>query len=141
MKLYYIVVIIFLYGQVKSAEKNRCDRKGKKICCSGYWWNKTEGICEECPPGYSGTDCEFMCYPPYYGARCLQTCHCPMDLCDAVSGCKITSTTNKLGNEKQPSTTAYRNKDISNEAKNERKPAVLTCIGRVCWNQHTHVVL
>ena len=36
----------------------------------------------------------------------------------------------KLGNEKQPSTTAYRQKDISDEAKNEGKPTVLTCIGK-----------
>ena len=50
----------------------------------------------ECPPGYSGTDCKFMCYHPYYGAGCLQTCQCPMDLCDAVFGCNITSTTGKM---------------------------------------------
>ena len=49
----------------------------------------------ECPPGYRGIDCKFPCYPPYYGAHCRQMCQCSMDLCDAVSGCKITSTTGK----------------------------------------------
>nr|XP_022345819.1 protein draper-like [Crassostrea virginica] len=93
MKLYCFVVIISFYGQMILSENNLCFRKGKKICCSGYRWSENKRQCEECPPGYSGTDCELMCYPPFYGAGCRQTCRCPMELCDAVSGCKIISTT------------------------------------------------
>lgn len=50
----------------------------------------------ECPPGYGGFDCKFPCYPPFYGAGCLQKCHCPMDLCDVVSGCTLSSTIGKM---------------------------------------------
>ena len=49
----------------------------------------------ECPPGYRGTNCTFMCYPPYYGAGCRQLCQCRIDMCDVVSGCKMPRSTGR----------------------------------------------
>nr|XP_022295387.1 multiple epidermal growth factor-like domains protein 10 [Crassostrea virginica] len=128
MKFYYFVLIV-VHGQIILSEIPLCVRKGIKVCCSGYIWNETTRICDECPPGYSGTDCEFMCYPPYYGARCLQTCQCPRDLCDAVSGCKTTSTTGMSGNNAKTVTTRYRQKDFNGDILYEGTPALPKCIG------------
>lgn len=47
----------------------------------------------KCPPGYTGPDCVYTCIYPYYGEDCFMKCDCSADLCDFVSGCKLTTTT------------------------------------------------
>lgn len=72
-----------------------CGENEKNVCCSGYKLNNTSGLCDKCPPGYTGHSCYYRCIYPYYGEDCLMKCDksCSADLCDFVSGCKLTTTT------------------------------------------------
>nr|XP_022294668.1 multiple epidermal growth factor-like domains protein 6 isoform X2 [Crassostrea virginica] len=69
-----------------------CNRDGKQVCCSGYKRSDTTGLCDKCPPGYTGVECTFKCSNSYYGDECSSKCDCPQELCDFVSGCKYIST-------------------------------------------------
>uniref|UniRef100_A0A8W8J330 Uncharacterized protein n=1 Tax=Magallana gigas TaxID=29159 RepID=A0A8W8J330_MAGGI len=70
-----------------------CDENGMDVCCSGYIFNKTSGLCDKCPPGYTGYNCNYVCLYPYYGEDCFMKCECTAEMCDFVSGCNATSTT------------------------------------------------
>ncbi|XP_062605272.1 uncharacterized protein LOC134267068 [Saccostrea cucullata] len=51
--------------------------------------------CVECPPGYYGNNCSVPCSRGFYGSLCSQTCElCPWELCDRVTGCPNTTSTN-----------------------------------------------
>lgn len=54
---------------------------------------KMNELITECPPGYTGPDCFYTCIYPYYGEDCFMRCDCSPEMCDFVSGCKLTTTT------------------------------------------------
>lgn len=91
MYCYFKWIIFLTLGHISFAAI--CTRNGKTACCSGYKMNKTSGNCDKCPPGYTGTECAYRCHYPSYGEDCFMRCACSADLCDFVSGCKVTSTT------------------------------------------------
>uniref|UniRef100_A0A8W8J1I3 Uncharacterized protein n=1 Tax=Magallana gigas TaxID=29159 RepID=A0A8W8J1I3_MAGGI len=86
-----IIVAICIVIDSK-AQAAKCLENGIEVCCSGYILNKTSGHCDKCPAGYTGMDCAYRCHYPTYGEDCFMTCECSTDLCDFVSGCKVTST-------------------------------------------------
>lgn len=49
----------------------------------------------ECPPGYTGSGCIYVCHYPYYGMDCYLQCRCSVENCDFVSGCEDSSLTGK----------------------------------------------
>lgn len=90
MYCYFVWIIYLSLGHISFAAN--CLRGGQYECCSGYKMNKTSGKCDKCPPGYTGPNCVYRCNYPSYGEDCFMTCTCFKDMCDFVSGCKVTST-------------------------------------------------
>lgn len=86
----FLVMILII---CKISEAIMCSKDGTKVCCSGYKLNKGSGLCDRCPPGYTGHECIYSCLFPFYGVDCFMKCACSNDTCDFVSGCKLTTTT------------------------------------------------
>nr|XP_022341303.1 uncharacterized protein LOC111135482 [Crassostrea virginica] len=90
MQLNICLTIISLLSNRINAGK--CYRNGTEVCCSGYIWNQTTGLCDKCPAGYTGQSCFYKCHYPSYGQECDESCDCPTELCDYLFGCPTIST-------------------------------------------------
>lgn len=44
-----------------------------------------------CLSGYLGKTCKIECPFPYYEQNCIKECHCDIDDCCHVNGCKLMS--------------------------------------------------
>lgn len=44
-----------------------------------------------CLSGYLGENYEIECPFPYYGWNCIKKCHCDIEDCSHVNGCKLMS--------------------------------------------------
>ncbi|XP_056016789.1 multiple epidermal growth factor-like domains protein 11 [Ostrea edulis] len=57
------------------------------LCCRKG--NETTEILVECPPGYTGENCDIPCRHPSFGQACQEICHCTEIDCDSVTGCVV----------------------------------------------------
>ncbi|XP_071959441.1 uncharacterized protein [Antedon mediterranea] len=55
--------------------------------CRGVLFSYTSPVGNTCAAGLSGYRCYKECEYPYYGANCLQKCHCPSLFCHIDIGC------------------------------------------------------
>ncbi|KAK3088096.1 hypothetical protein FSP39_014627 [Pinctada imbricata] len=87
-------VLAFLGLLVKNSSSltgaNICQTDNGPACC--YNTYEVDGRCVECPPGYYGLNCKTRCKAGFYGQSCRSWCNCENQYCDAVSGCKTTTT-------------------------------------------------
>ncbi|XP_048779339.2 uncharacterized protein LOC125682786 [Ostrea edulis] len=79
-----IVVIISMIKTLNSCVV-RSDTNRSIQCC--YNFVEVNGVCENCIPGYFGSNCKTRCSGLSYGSLCSLTCDCSVLDCDYVYGC------------------------------------------------------
>ncbi|XP_078337208.1 uncharacterized protein LOC111133864 isoform X5 [Crassostrea virginica] len=67
-------------GCCENSIKGSCTK-----CCPNY--HMVNDICEDCPKGTRSDNCSKPCPRLRFGRKCLQTCSCDENMCDAVTGC------------------------------------------------------
>lgn len=85
--MFTFVTVFVLFYLPFSLGGHICKGFDGNFCCIGFSWNNSTAMCEKCPIGSFGKDCEKKCSYPFYGEDCQSTCNCSKDKCHFSRGC------------------------------------------------------
>ncbi|XP_062605271.1 uncharacterized protein LOC134267067 [Saccostrea cucullata] len=89
----FVYFYFSFYKQFLGPPITMCSVGVNNKCCYNNFFNGT--TCLDCPLGYYGDNCSAPCSRGSYGKLCSRTCQkCPRELCDRVTGCPKTTSTN-----------------------------------------------